>query len=143
MRSLRNPLESLSCKLWFLEHTKIRLNPKDEPFISKIEQVTWIFVRLPETKSQFYQIFKSQNLNQFLRFGPNFLHVSSISLEVHPLPDPGFEGVKSIYLVIHTKKSHLWLSIPSGVSGQKTELLLWKIPPHTDEPFYLISSLLD
>ena len=53
--------------------------------ISKNEQVTGIFVSQLETKSQFYQIFKSQNLNQFLRSGPNFLHVSSISIEVQHL----------------------------------------------------------
>ena len=44
-----------------------------------------IFMRLVKAKSQFYQIFKSQNLNQFLRSGPNFLHVSSISIEVQSL----------------------------------------------------------
>ena len=44
-----------------------------------------IFMRLVKAKSQFYQIFESQNLNQFLRYGPNFLHVSSISIEVQPL----------------------------------------------------------
>ena len=44
-----------------------------------------IFMRLVKAKSQFYQIFKSQNLNQFLRSGPNFMHVSSISIEVQPL----------------------------------------------------------
>ena len=44
-----------------------------------------IFVSQGEVKSQFRQIFKSQNLTQFLRFGPNFLHVSSISIEVQSL----------------------------------------------------------
>ena len=44
-----------------------------------------IFVGRGEVKSQFRQIFKSQNLIQFLRFGPNFLHVSSISIEVQSL----------------------------------------------------------
>ena len=44
-----------------------------------------IFVSQGEAKSQFRQIFKSQNLIQFLRFGPNFLHVSSISIEVQSL----------------------------------------------------------
>ena len=44
-----------------------------------------IFVSQGEAKSQFRQIFKSQNLTQFLRFGPNFLHVSSISIEVQSL----------------------------------------------------------
>ena len=44
-----------------------------------------IFVGRGEAKSQFRQIFKSQNLTQFLRFGPNFLHVSSISIEVQSL----------------------------------------------------------
>ena len=85
MRSLKNQSESISCKIWFLEHTKIRLNPKDEPSISKIERVMAIFVSQGEAKSQFRQIFKSQNLTQFLRFGPNFLHVSSISIEVQSL----------------------------------------------------------
>ena len=44
-----------------------------------------IFVSQGEAKSQFRQIFKSQNLTQFLRFGPNFLHVSSISIEIQSL----------------------------------------------------------
>ena len=44
-----------------------------------------IFVSQGEAKSQFRQIFKSQNLTQFLRFGPKFLHVSSISIEVQTL----------------------------------------------------------
>ena len=44
-----------------------------------------IFVSQGDAKSQFRQIFKSQNLIQFLRFGPNFLHVSSISIEVQSL----------------------------------------------------------
>ena len=79
MRSLKNRSETLSCKIWFLERTKISLNPKDEPSISKIERVTWIFVTGAEAKSRCCQIFKSQNLTQFLRFLPNFLHVSSIS----------------------------------------------------------------
>ena len=76
MRSLKNRSETLSCKIWFLEHTKIRLNPKDEPSISKIERVTWIFVTGAEAKSQCCLIFKYQNLTQFLRFLPNSLHVS-------------------------------------------------------------------
>ena len=85
MRSLKNRSETLSCKIWFLEHTKIRLNPKDEPPISKIERVTWIFVTGAEAKSQCCLIFKSQNLTQFLIFLPNFLHGSSISIEVKSL----------------------------------------------------------
>ena len=44
-----------------------------------------IFVSQGEAKSQFRQIFKSQNLTQFLRFGPKFLHVTSISIEVQSL----------------------------------------------------------
>ena len=32
---------------------KRRLNPKDEPFISNIERVTWIFVSPVEAQSQF------------------------------------------------------------------------------------------
>ena len=51
----------------------------------KIERVMAIFVGRGEVKSQFRQIFKSQNHTQFLRFGPNFLHVSSISIEVQTL----------------------------------------------------------
>ena len=58
-----------------------RLNPKDEPFTSKIEQVNGVLVSQVVAKSQFCQYFKFQNLIQFLRFRPNFLHVSSISIE--------------------------------------------------------------
>ena len=67
----------------FWTHKKI-LNPV-KPSISKIEQVTEIFVSQVEAKSKYCQIFKTQNLIQFFRFGPDFLHVSSISREVQPL----------------------------------------------------------
>ena len=84
MRSFKYWSESLSCKIWSFEQTKIRLNPKYEPSLSNIERFTRIFVSPVEAKFQFCEIFKSQNLIQFLRFGPNFLHVSSICLEVNP-----------------------------------------------------------
>ena len=51
MRSLKNWSESLSCKIWILEHTKIRINPKDEPPTSKIERVTGVLVSQAVTKS--------------------------------------------------------------------------------------------
>ena len=38
---------------WFVAGIKIRLNPKDEPLISKIEQVMGIFLIQVEAKSQF------------------------------------------------------------------------------------------
>ena len=44
---------------------KIRLNPKDEPFILKIEQVMILFVMQPEAKisiKQDFQISKSQSV---------------------------------------------------------------------------------
>ena len=44
-----------------------------------------IFLSQGEVKSRFRQIFKSQNLIQLLIFEPNFLHVSSISIEVQSL----------------------------------------------------------
>ena len=65
-------------------HTKISLNPKDTS-ISKIDRVSRIFLSRVEAKSSFYQIFKSQNIIQFLRFGLYFLHVCSFSIEVQPL----------------------------------------------------------
>ena len=80
--SLRNWSESLSYKIWIFEHTKISLNPTDKPSVSKIEQVTGIFVSRVMTKSCFCKIFKSTNLIQFFRFGPNFWYVSSISIEI-------------------------------------------------------------
>ena len=60
MRSLKNHSESLSCKIWILEHTKISLNPKDEPSTSKIERVTGFFVSQVKSKSRIGQFFKSQ-----------------------------------------------------------------------------------
>ena len=40
------------------------------------------FVSQVKSKSQIGQFFKSQNLIQSLRFRPNFLHVTSIFIEV-------------------------------------------------------------
>ena len=54
---------------------EIGLNSKDDPFISKIERVTAIFVDQGTTKSHYLKIFKSQYLSEFLRYGPDFLHV--------------------------------------------------------------------
>ena len=51
------------------------LNPKDGPCISKIERVTSIFIDQDVTKSHYLKIFKSQYLSEFLRYGPDFLHV--------------------------------------------------------------------
>ena len=50
-----------------ITHIKIRLNPKTEPCISKIERVMAIFVSQVEAKSQIHKIFKSQNLTAFLK----------------------------------------------------------------------------
>ena len=47
----------------------------DDPCISKIEQVMEIFVHQGTTKSCNLKIFKSQYLSEFLRYGPDFLHV--------------------------------------------------------------------
>ena len=44
-----------------------------------------IFVNKVKAKSQFYQIFKSQNVIQFLKFWPKSLHVSFLSVEVQLL----------------------------------------------------------
>ena len=41
----------------------------------KIEQVTAILVGKGTTKSPNLKIFKSQYLSEFLRYGPDFLHV--------------------------------------------------------------------
>ena len=41
----------------------------------KIERVMAIFVGQGMTKSRYLKIFKSQYLVEFLRYGPNFLHV--------------------------------------------------------------------
>ena len=57
---------------------QIRLNPKEELSISKIEQVMAVSVSQGGAKSQFLKILKSQNLAQFLKFLPYFWHVSSI-----------------------------------------------------------------
>ena len=53
------------------------LNPKDDLCISKIKRVTAIFVGQGTTKSCYLKIFKSQYLSEFLRYGPDFLHVST------------------------------------------------------------------
>ena len=41
----------------------------------KIERVTAIFIDQGTTKSHYLKIFKSQYLSEFLRYGPDFLHV--------------------------------------------------------------------
>ena len=116
--------ECLTGKIWFFQHTKIRLNPKDNPFIWKIERVMWIFVRLVEAKISVFPTFlisKSQSVFEiwtqffacelhFYRGSPSkyqlgVLHHSFIDFvgggaqrpprDNQPLPDPGFEGVKS------------------------------------------------
>ena len=43
--------------------------------MSKIERVMAIFVGSGRTKSQYRKIFKFQYLTEFLRCGPDFLHV--------------------------------------------------------------------
>ena len=65
-------LKTLKIGRRFLKHIKIRKNPKDEPSILKIEQVTAVFVSQVVGKSQIQKIFKSQNLTDYLRFGPIF-----------------------------------------------------------------------
>ena len=62
MGSLKNYSENLSCKSLFSKPMKIRLNPKDEPPIFKIERVMWVFVKQSEAKisiEQEFQISKS------------------------------------------------------------------------------------
>ena len=49
------------------------INPKYEPLASYFD-----FCESSRTNSQFQKIFKSQNCAQFLRFGPDFLHVINI-----------------------------------------------------------------
>ena len=138
MRSLKNWSES-SCKIWILEHKKIKLNSKDEPSTSKIERVTGFFVSRLEAKSQFCQFFKSQNFIQFLRFGANFLDVRSISrgltsnhlgvlhhsfidfVKNQPLPDPGFEGVKGGWRTQWVQ----FLNINQEVIGYTGKLLIF------------------
>ena len=53
MESLKNWSESLGCK-----PIKIRLNPKDEPCILKIERVMILFVLQPEAKISIKQDFQ-------------------------------------------------------------------------------------
>ena len=65
----------LGCKTLFLEPMKRGLNPKDYPYISKMERVMAIFVGQGMTISLNLKIFKSQYLSEFLRYGPDFLHV--------------------------------------------------------------------
>ena len=65
--------------------TKIRINPKYEPCILEIERVTLIFVSQVGRNLNSLKNFKSQNLAQFLRFGPEFLHVISIFIHVQTL----------------------------------------------------------
>ena len=63
--SLKNWSGSLSCKTWFLKPIKIRLNPKDEHSILKIERVTILFVTQPEAKISIkrdFQISKSRSV---------------------------------------------------------------------------------
>ena len=59
----------------FLELRKRELNPKDDPCSSNIEQVTEIFVDQGMIKSRNQKLFKYQYLSEFLRYGPEFLHV--------------------------------------------------------------------
>ena len=54
---------------------KIKLNPEDEPCISKTERVIAISVGQGMTKSRYLKIVKSQYLIKFLRYGYNFWHV--------------------------------------------------------------------
>ena len=85
MRSLKNWSETLSWKIWFLDHTKIRLNSKDEPSISKIERVTAVFVSQVVTKSQIQKMFKSQNLTDFFDLDQLFFscEVNYVSESIH------------------------------------------------------------
>ena len=48
----------LKFQTWFLMPIKIRLNPKDEPSIFKIERVMWVFVKQPEAKMSIKQEFQ-------------------------------------------------------------------------------------
>ena len=50
---------------------KIMTKSKDDLCISKIEQVTTIFVGQGTTKSHYFKILKSQYLSEFLRYGPD------------------------------------------------------------------------
>ena len=59
----------------FLELRKRELNPKDDPCSSNIEQVTEIFVDQGMIKSRNQKLFKYQYLSEFLRYGPEYLHV--------------------------------------------------------------------
>ena len=57
---------SLSCETCFLKPIQIRLNPKDEPSILKIERVMVLFVRQPEAKISMKQDFQiSKSLSVF------------------------------------------------------------------------------
>ena len=58
------------------------LHVNDYLSISKIEQGLAISVSQGKEKSQYIQIVKSRNLDEFLKFLPNFLQVSSISEKV-------------------------------------------------------------
>ena len=64
---------------------EIRMDPKDEPCILNIEQVTLIFVRKSQAKYQFLKNCKSQNLAKFLRFGHEFLHEITIFIKFQTL----------------------------------------------------------
>ena len=46
--------------------------PKDEPFISKIDQVMALFLVQCNTKSHYLNIFESLYLVRFLRYRPQF-----------------------------------------------------------------------
>ena len=82
------PMKSPWMKKWFFLHPRgfqcnngihfikinfLSIHPPWRPTV-----LTVISFSPAEAKSQFCKIFKSQNLIQFLRFGPNFLHMSSI-----------------------------------------------------------------
>ena len=58
----------------FRAHKK-GLNPKDDLCTKTIERVTAIFVGQGTTNSRYLKIFTSQYLSEFLRYGPDFLHV--------------------------------------------------------------------
>ena len=78
---------------------KIRLNPKEELSISKIERDMAISVSQGEAKSQFLKILKSRNLAQFSKLLPKSWHVSSI-----------FKYVQLIYSNIRPKTNRSLIS---------------------------------
>ena len=89
---------------------KIRLNPKEELSISKIERDMAISVSQGEAKSQFLKILKSRNLAQFSKSLPKSWHVSSI-----------FKYVQLIYSNIRPKTNRSFIS-KGGVSDSPPPL---------------------